>query len=416
MKKSIKTSIKKTAAIIFATLISGNVLATPSAIGGDFDIQDFYKPYNLTEITAQNMQSWPYYKHVSANWDEYVQTATQAIKVSKTPATLTKGKAFDLNAPLNANKSYIQSLVDTQTKGFVILKDNQVLAEFYDNGFSQDKTNLLQSASKTFAAVVIHKLVDAGLIDVQQKVANILPYLKDSTIGDATVQQVLDMTSGAATLLDFHTPGSNGFKWEVEIGLKPGKATGHVQAIKEAVKASDPGEAWNYTDKNTDALALIAEKVSGKKFSQLLTELSNDFGATSAGSIAISAEGNASPSYGISLTTRDYALFHQWIAQGKAPKSYYDSVLDASKDKITTTNAIAAQLMPGVTYGSQTYFIAEDNVLYSSGSFGQIAFSDMETGVVIAMHQDWAVNAEPAKFSESRERAVKIIKALRANK
>ncbi|MEZ9233227.1 serine hydrolase domain-containing protein [Vibrio amylolyticus] len=411
-----KTVIKTTAAIILATLISSNALATPSAIGGDFNLQDFYKPYTLNEITPQNMQSWPYYKHVSANWHEYVQTTTEQIDAAKTPVTLEQGNAFNLNGTFTENKTYIQSLVDTQTKGLVILKDNQVLAEFYDNGFGVNDTNLLQSASKTLAAVVTHKLMDDGLIGAEDKVSKILPDFAGTTIGEATVQQVLDMTSGASTLLDFHTPGSNGYQWEIEIGLKAGKSIGHTQAIKDAVKSAEPGEAWNYSDKNTDTLALISEKVSGKKFSTLLSELSSDFGANHSGSIAITNEGNASPSYGISLTTRDYALFHQWIAQGKAPKSYYGSVLDANKNQITTTNEIAAQLMPGVSYGSQTYFIAGDNVLYSSGSFGQIAFSDMETGVVVAMYQDWAVNAEPEKFSESRERAMKIIKELRAQK
>ncbi|WP_052772047.1 serine hydrolase domain-containing protein, partial [Vibrio mexicanus] len=409
-----KSAIKTTAAVILATLLSGNALAAPSAFGDGFDLQEFYKPYTLSDITPQNMQSWPYYKHVSANWDEYVQTATEQFSAAKKPTPLVQGEQFNLNDALNDEKSYLESLEDTQTKGFVVMKDNQILAEFYDNGFTMNDTNLLQSASKSFAAVVTHKLIDQGLIDANAKVSSILTDFEGTTIGNATVQQVLDMTSGAGTLLDFHTPGTEGYAWEVAIGLKAGKSMSHTQEIKRAEKASEPGTAWDYTDKNTDTLGLIAEKVSGKKFSVLMAELANDFGATSAGSIAVTAEGTASPSYGISLTTRDYALFHQWIAQGKAPQSYYESVMDASKDKITTTNELAAQLMPGVTYGSQTYYIAEDNVLYSSGSFGQIAFSDMETGVVVAMNQDWAVNAEPAKFIESRERAVKIIKALRA--
>ncbi|WP_133153805.1 serine hydrolase domain-containing protein, partial [Vibrio sp. 10N.261.55.A7] len=188
-----KTVIKTTAAIILATLISSNALATPSAIGGDFNLQDFYKPYTLNEITPQNMQSWPYYKHVSANWDEYVQTTTEQIDAAKTPVTLEQGNVFNLNGTFTENKTYIQSLVDTQTKGLVILKDNQVLAEFYDNGFGVNDTNLLQSASKTLAAVVTHKLMDDGLIGAEDKVSKILPDFAGTTIGEATVQQVLDM-------------------------------------------------------------------------------------------------------------------------------------------------------------------------------------------------------------------------------
>ena len=36
------------------------------------------------------------------------------------------------------------------------------------------------------------------------------------------------------------------------------------------------------------------------------------------GAVALTSDGTVSPSYGISISARDYALFHQWIAQGKA--------------------------------------------------------------------------------------------------
>jgi CubicO group peptidase (beta-lactamase class C family) len=244
-------------------------------------------------------------------------------------------------------------------------------------------------------------------------VSDLLPDFVGSTIGDATVQQVLDMTSGARTLLDFHTPGSADQQWEVEVGLQAGIKKGHVDSIKAAVKVAAPGAAWNYSDKNTDALALIAESVSGRRFVELLDDLFDDFGANDPGSIVVTDDGTASPCYGISMTTRDYALFHQWVAQGSAPDSYYESAMDASKDLITTTNPLAATLFAGTTYGSQTYHLVDEHILYSSGSFGQIAMSDMTTGTVVAMHADWANNSEPDKFEESRARAVALINDLR---
>jgi len=227
------------------------------------------------------------------------------------------------------------------------------------------------------------------------------------------VQQVLDMTSGARTLIDYHTPGSSAYQWEVEIGLKAGTATGHVEAMRTAGKACEPGEAWNYSDKNTDTLGLVAEQVSGRSFAELLGDLFDDFGANDGGSIVVTNDGTASPNYGISATTRDYALFHQWIAQRKAPASFYASSMDISKNEITTTNELAAETYPGTTYGSQTYYLTSANVLHSFGSFGQLAMSDMEQGTVVAVHSDWANNAEPVKLEESRARAVATIKALR---
>ena len=158
---------------------------------------------------------------------------------------------------------------------------------------------------------------------------------------------------------------------------------------------------------------MLAEQVSGKKYPQLLSQLFDAFGANYEGSIALTSEGTTSPSYGISISARDYALFHQWIAQRKAPKSFYASAMDTSKTKFGE-NEIGKLLGDGVTYGSKTYYLKEHDVLYSSGSYGQLGYSDMKKGVSVVFLQDWAVNAELEKFFATRDRALAIIYYLRA--
>jgi CubicO group peptidase (beta-lactamase class C family) len=388
----------------------------PSAFGSGFDVQDFYRPFTLDEITAKNQQKWPFYKYVSAHWDEYALHGTAKVARSARPVKLTiadKDESFDLNAEFKDGQTFIESLQATQVKGFVVLKDNQILAEYYDNGFNVGDTNLLQSAAKTLAGVITHYFIDKGLLDPNAKVETYLKDFKGSDIGAATVQQVLDMTSGLPTLLDFHTPGAPGQLWEVEIGLQGGNPSGHRKDIKATPAVAEPGEAYAYSDKNTDTLALLAESVSDRKYPELLAELFDAIGANYDGSIALTSDGTASPCYGISISARDYALFHQWIAQDKAPKSYYASAMDTSKTKFGE-NETGKLLGKGVTYGSQSYYLSEHDVLYSSGSFGQLGYSDMKTGVSVVFLQDWAVNAELEKFFASRDRALLIIQALRA--
>ena len=386
---------------------------SPSAFGSGFDVQDFYRPFTLDKITPVNQQKWPYYKHTSAHWDEYALHGSVKINPSKKPAKLYVAKdRLDLNTEYKEGKSFIDSLVDTQCKGFVVMKNNTILAEFYDNGFNVGDSNLLQSASKSFAGVVAHKLIDKGLLDPKAKVSEYLVDFKSTSIGSATVQQVLDMLSGMPTLLDFHTPGALGQLFEIEQGLQTGKPKGHRNLIKTTKADKKPGQAWQYSDMNTDTLGLLTEKVGGKKFSELLTELFNDFGANYEGSIAKTSDETFSPAYGISISARDFALFHQWIAQGKAPKSYYASLTDRSKTKFAE-NELSAATFPGVQYGSQSYYIAAEDVIYSSGSYGQQGFSDLKTGVAVIFLSDWAVNWEVAKGNDNRDRAIAIIKHLR---
>ncbi len=388
----------------------------PSAFGSGFDVQDFYKPFTLEEITPENQQKWPYYKYVSTHWDDYALHGTEKIKRSTKPVRLTIAEGaerLNMNSEWKDGKTFIESLLETQVKGFVVIKDNKILAEFYDNGFKADDTNLLQSASKTFAGIITHQLIDDGLLDPNVKVENYLEDLKGTDIGAATVQQVLDMTSGLPTLLNFHTPGHPDQQWEVEIGLQQGQSTGHRENIKNTIATSKPGVDFNYSDMNTDTLGLLAEKVSGKNISELLGDLFDAFGANNDGSIALTSDGTYSPSYGISISARDYALFQQWIAQRKAPKSYYLSAMDTSKTKFGENDT--GKLLGGnLTYGSQSYYLYESDVLYSSGSFGQIGYSDMQDGIAVIFLQDWAVNAELEKFFECRDRALAIINHLRA--
>ena len=381
-------------------------------------LNDFYRPFELSEITPKNMQSWPYYRYASMNWDEYGIFGTVHIMASKSPAKLkVSSTPFDIEQEFRDGQTFAESLTATQTKGFLILKDNVILGEFYDNGFSQDQTQLLQSSSKTYAGIIASKLIDEGKLDPDATVESYLADFKGSKMGPVKIQQVLDHQSGLLPAVDYHVPGGEAFMFEIEQGLKPGDPTGHRKAIINTKTLNAPGEVYNYNDKNTDLLAILAVEVTGKPFNKLLSELFNDFGATSNGSIALTVDGTASPSYGISCTLRDYALFHQWIAQGKAPKSYYRSTQNLDKDLLSKSEkgkGLAAAFGTSLVYGSQTWVLPEHKVVFSMGSYGQDGFSDLESGISVVFMQDWEDNGVTEKLVDTVARALFVIEKLSA--
>lgn len=379
-------------------------------------LNDFYRPYELSEITPKNMQSWPYYKYTSMNWDDYGLFGTTGIMASDNPAVLKSTEdMFDIQQEMRAGWTFVESLTSTQTKGFLVMKDNVVMAEFYDNGFTQNQTQLLQSSSKTYAGVIVSKLIDEGKIDPDATIDSYLEDFKGSAIGKAKVQHVLDMTAGLLPAVDYHVPGGEAYVFETEQGLKPGEPTGHRKAVRDAETQNAPGEVYTYNDKNTDLLAILAESVTGQHFNKLLSNVFNDFGATNNGSIALSVDGTASPSYGISTTLRDYGLFHQWIAEGKAPKSFYDSISNIDKDLLSQSEigkAVAEALGTKITYGSQGWYMPEHEIIYSAGSYGQYGYSDLKSGISIVFMQDWEDNAVAEKMVEMTERVMFVIKQL----
>tara|TARA_R110000850_G_scaffold13191_1_gene43045 strand:- start:665 stop:1864 length:1200 start_codon:yes stop_codon:yes gene_type:complete len=381
-------------------------------------INDFYRPFALSEITPKNMQRWPYYRYASMNWDDYGLFGTVSLMAAKSPAELSVADSpFDIQQELREGLTFVESLTATQTKGFLILKDNVILGEFYDNGFSREQTQLLQSSSKTYAGIVASKLIDEGKLDPDATVESYLADFKGSKIGKVKVQYVLDMQAGLLPATDYHVPGGEAFMFEIEQGLKPGDPTGHRKAIINTKTQNAPGEIYNYNDKNTDLLAILAAEVTGQPFNKILSDLSNDFGATSNGSIALTVDGTASPSYGISVTLRDYALFHQWIAQGKAPKSFYSSIQDLDKDLLAESEkgqGMAAALGSKVTYGSQGWYLPEHKIVLSIGSYGQVGFSDLESGTSVVFMQDWEDNGVTEKLVDTVARALLVIKQLKS--
>jgi CubicO group peptidase (beta-lactamase class C family) len=406
------SALSMLSAIVAATIGSGALAKS------EVTLNDFYKPIDLSDITPKNMQSWPYYKHVSAHWDDYGLFGTVPVMAAENPAPVTiADQQFDLQQDFGDGRSFADSLNATQTKGFLIIKDNVILGEFYDNGFNADQTQLLQSSSKTYAGIIASKLIDEGKLDPNATVESYLPDFKGSAIGKAKVQHVLDMTAGLLPATDYHVPGGEAFVFEIEQGLKPGDPSGHRKAVIEAKTQNAPGEVYTYNDKNTDLLAMLAEGVTGEPFNKLLSDMFDDFGANSRGSIALTVDGTASPSYGISTTLRDYGLFHQWIAQGKAPKSFYASVEDVDKDLLReseTGNGMAALFGTPVTYASQAWYLPEHNIIHSVGSYGQVGFSDLETGIAVVFMQDWEDNGVPAKNAETVARALFVIDQLKA--
>ncbi|MGI9371463.1 MAG: serine hydrolase domain-containing protein [Hyphomicrobiales bacterium] len=381
------------------------------------DINDFYRGFQLSEITPENMQLWPYYKYTSTHWDRYGIFGTIPFMASTKPTVFKTGdKTFNIGQDFKDGRSFVESLLASQTKGFLILKDGKILAEFYDNYLNIDTLQLLQSSSKSYAGIVVAKLIDQGKLDPGATVDSYLPDFKGSALGKATVQHVLDMQSGLLPANDYHVPGGEAFVFEIEQGLKPGKPTGHRKAVIAAKRPDNPGEVYNYNDKNTDLLAMLAEGVTDEPFNKHLSELSNDIGANSRGSIALTVDGTSSPSYGISATLRDYALFHQWIAQGKAPKSFYKSIENIGKDLFSKSEGgqgVAKLLGSKVTYAAQAWYMPEHDLIYSLGSYGQVGFSHRPSGLSIVFMQDWEDNGVPHKYKETVDRALFVLKQLK---
>ena len=90
------------------------------------------------------------------------------------------------------------SLFKNYTDGMLIMHRGKVIYEKYFGELSEDQVHAVMSVSKTFTGTLAAILVAEGKLDEEAVVADYIPELAESAFGDATVRQVMDMTTGLA--------------------------------------------------------------------------------------------------------------------------------------------------------------------------------------------------------------------------
>ncbi|MDN3680889.1 serine hydrolase domain-containing protein [Vibrio tapetis subsp. quintayensis] len=399
---------------VLATILAATTFgATTTASAADaVPLSKFYEGYAVEEIPADAFQQWPYYTYASAHIEDFLRYGVHKLPASANPVQVERVGGFNISPELR------KDLIDTQVKAFVVMKDGKVLAEHFDNGFKVGMLNNLQSAAKTYVGVLLSHAVDSGKIALDEKAKTYLPELEGSIIGEATISEIATMNSGIEPLSDYHTPGSNGYEWEKEIGLQnAGEPIGHLNAIKAAkATPNERGTNWDYTDQNSDTLALIVAKVEGKPFEQLLADLHNSYGGNNEIQIAKTSDGTTSPAYGINISAYDYALFTGYIAQGKAGSSFYKELKDPSNDVLNVTPGVKDVFGAAspTTYDMQSYTMLDEKIIYSHGSFGQTGFSDTKSGYSVIYLSDWYTNTDVPSLQKQLINAVDVINELRA--
>ena len=286
-------------------------------------------------------------------------------------------------------------LARSATDGFIVLRGREVLVERYLNGMTPSTLHLLQSVSKSMCAAVFGRYVDSGQIEVDERVGRYLPELADSAFGDATVQQVLDMAVGVAYDEEYTNPESEVQthervgRWRPPLPSDPIDTYAFLAGLK---KSGDHGQTFSYCSANTEVLAWLLERVTGRSFADLLrTELWAILGAQQDASATIDAAGFPMASGGISVTLRDLARFGRVTLDGgqgadgsRVIPAGWIADIQRGGDR-----AAAAEVMgnvhPGGSYRNQFWITGDSHgCFYGVGIYGQYVWMNPAADVVIA--------------------------------
>jgi CubicO group peptidase (beta-lactamase class C family) len=125
-----------------------------------------------------------------------------------------------------------------------------------------DTPFLIGSISKSFTAMAVMQLVEAGNVDLDAPVSHYLDVFKDRPSGAITIRQLLNHTSGFSTRQGNDTDYS-----PVESGDELQR---QVARIAQWNPAHAPGARWHYSNANYQILGAVIEQVSGQDYASYI--------------------------------------------------------------------------------------------------------------------------------------------------
>ena len=157
-------------------------------------------------------------------------------------------------------------LEDFQTAGFGIFKDGEILYEEYWNNYSDSSLTNSFSMAKSITTMLLGKAIEQGYIsDLDQRITDFIPeFLSDSLGCLVTIGDLSSMRSGFDWTEDYYSPFN--VTTEAYYG-------GNIE--KQLLKrhfTNRPGEHFRYLSANTELLAIVLKRATGKDLAQYLSE------------------------------------------------------------------------------------------------------------------------------------------------
>jgi CubicO group peptidase (beta-lactamase class C family) len=218
--------------------------------------------------------------------------------------------------------SWGESLAVNYTDGIVVLHQGQIAYERYFGVLTESGQHGAMSMTKSLVGLLGAVLVAEGVVDDEHSVAQYVPELAPSAFGDATVRQVLDMTTALRFSEDYSDPAAEIWA-HAQAGNplpKPADYAGprsYYEYLVTVEKDGTHGDAFGYKTVNTDVLGWILARVSGVSAAELLSErLWSRIGAEQDGYFSIDSIGVPFAGGGFSCGLRDLVRVGELLRQG----------------------------------------------------------------------------------------------------
>jgi CubicO group peptidase (beta-lactamase class C family) len=338
-------------------------------------------------VTLANLLVYPNLRWASHHMRELGPTLAVA-RAGQTPSklptvhtALDDTLSFDTGPDTRTTMGQWQN--NTYTDGLLVMHRGRVVYERYGAGMQAQQAHALWSISKSFVGLLTTWLIQEGSLDATAPLARYVPELAGTGWADASVQDTLDMTTGVAYTEAFTNPQSDIHRYLRASGLVPmavdyaGPRTLY-DFLASVKKDGEHGAGFRYKSADSEALAWVLRRVTGKSVAELLSErVWRQIGAQEDAYYWLDGTGTDVASVGLNATLRDLGRFGELMRQGGKwdgrqiiPSSVIAEIRKGGDQQ--KFNAAGQSVRKGYSYHNQWWLPHDaDKTFEAKGLFGQ---------------------------------------------
>ena len=312
--------------------------------------------------------------------------------------------------PLGSDKKMTwQEAFDTNySDGVIVLHHGRVVYERYDGCLTPETLHGAMSVTKSLTGLLAEMLVAEGQLDENALVGALIPELKNSAFGDATVRQVMDMTTALDYSEDYADPKAEVWSYSQAVNFLPKAAgytgpRGYFEYLQTVKKKGEHGAEFGYKTINADALGWLISRATGKSVAQELSErIWSRLGTEREAFYSVDSIGTPFAGGGFNATLRDMARLGQlmlsegrWGNEQVVPAEAIARIRSGGKKETFAKSDY--KLLPGWTYSSMWWVSHDAHGAYAArGVHGQTIWVDPKADMVIARFGSHPVAANAA--------------------
>ena len=289
-----------------------------------------------------------------------------------------------------------ESLPANYTDGLLIVHQGKIVYERYFGCLDEAGKHGAMSMTKSLTGLLAEVLVAEGELDDSARVSSIVPELGGSAFGNATVRQVMDMTTGLAYSEDYSDPGADIWIYSAAASPLPKPADyegpdGYFEYLQTVRPEGTHGDAFHYKTINTDTLGWIVSRVSGMAVTELLSQrIWSRMGAEQDAYMTVDGKGTPFAGGGLSAGLRDLGRIGLLMLDGgeiNGERLFPPEVVAGIREggsKEAFAKAGYTTLEGGSYRGMWWVFHNDHGAFAARGVHGQTIYIDPKADMVIA--------------------------------